>query len=114
MVELANTWNLAMEANFAHDKACHLLTCFLGNRWRDERGPLDRRPPHDDFFRDRPPYPEDPYLRDPASYPPHPEDIGHSSEPIRVEKKPETIPVDSILDSPGRDSRPDRVSFGNV
>ena len=82
------------------------------NRWYDERGPPDRRPPHDDFYRDRPPYPEDPHMREPAGYPPHPEDIGLPSEPPRIEKKPETVPVESIVDLPGRESRPDRVSMG--
>ena len=76
-----------------------------------EEHPPDRRPPFDDYFRDRPPYSEDHLKRDPASYPPHPEEGRHPSETPRVEKKPETVPVESILDSPGRDSRPDRVSL---
>ena len=49
-------------------------------------------------------------MHDPAGHPPHPEDIGLPSEPPRIEKKPETVPVESILDLPGRESRPDRVS----
>ncbi|XP_020609445.1 YLP motif-containing protein 1-like isoform X2 [Orbicella faveolata] len=78
------------------------------DRFYEER-PLDRRPPFDDYFRDRPPYSEDYPPRDPTSYPPHPEEGRHPSETPRVEKKPETVPVESILDSPGRDSRPDRI-----
>ena len=50
-------------------------------------------------------------MHDSAGYPPHPEEVGQQSEPARVEKKPETVPVESIVDSPGRESRPDRVSM---
>ncbi|XP_073231400.1 uncharacterized protein [Porites lutea] len=78
-------------------------------RWYDEQAPTDRRPPHDDYYRDRPPYPEDRPMHDPANYPPHPEEAGHQSEPPRFEKKAEVVPVESILDSPGRESRPDRI-----
>ena len=84
---------------------------FASNRWYDERTPSDRRPPYDDYYRDRPPFPEDPPMHDSAGYPPHPEEVGQQSEPLRVEKKPETVPVESIVDSPGRESRPDRVSM---
>lgn len=91
-----------------------LVVKFLdASRFYEER-PLDRRPPFDDYFRDRPPYSEDYPPRDPTSYPPHPEEGRHPSETPRVEKKPETVPVESILDSPGRDSRPDRVSLTTV
>ena len=31
-----------------------------------------------------------------------------------MEKKPETVPVESILDPPGRESRPDRVSLNDM
>ena len=88
---------------------------FLGiNRWYDERGAPDRRPPYDDYYRDKPPYPEDPAVHGSAGYPPHPEEAGLPSEPPRVEKKPETVPVESILDPPGRESRPDRVCLVNI
>ena len=83
----------------------------FSNRWYDEQAPTDRRPPHDDYYRDRPPYPEDRPMHDPANYPPHPEEAGHQSEPPRFEKKAEVVPVESILDSPGRESRPDRVNM---
>ena len=49
-------------------------------------------------------------MHDPANYPPHPEEAGHQSEPPRFEKKAEVVPAESVLDSPGRDSRPDRVN----
>ena len=86
----------------------------FSNRWYDEQVPTDRRPPHDDYYRDRPPYPEDRPMHDPANYPPHPEEAGHQSEPPRFEKKAEVVPVESILDSPGRESRPDRVNMPTV
>ncbi|XP_078344222.1 uncharacterized protein LOC144629860 isoform X2 [Oculina patagonica] len=79
------------------------------DRFYDKRPPPDRRPPFDDYYRDRPPYPEDHPPHDPAAYPPHPEEGRHPSEAPRVEKKPETVPVESILDPPGRESRPDRI-----
>lgn len=89
-----------------------LLVKFLdANRFYVERPPPERRPPFDDYYRDRPPYPEDHPLHDPAAYPPHPDEGRHSSEVPRLDKKPETVPVESILDSPGRESRPDRVSI---
>ena len=50
-------------------------------------------------------------MHDPGNYPPHPEEAGHQSEPPRFEKKAEVVPVESILDSPGRESRPDRVNI---
>lgn len=67
----------------------------------------------DDHYRDRPRYSEDHSLHDPVAYPPRPNDGRHPTEAPRMEKKPETVPVESILDPPGRDSRPDRVRLNN-
>ena len=87
------------------------------NRYHDERLPPARRPPpFEEYIRDRaPPFDEHPPRYDSPSFPPpHHEDARHPAEGLRVEKKAETVPVESIFDAPGRESRPDRVSFGSV
>ena len=89
----------------------------IPHEWELERDPpAEERSPHsvgrglrDDHCRvEHRDSPTDPYL----SRPLHPFDEGAQFRRPPVEKKPAT-PVESILDNPGRDSRPDRVWFIN-
>ena len=74
---------------------------------RREHYPEPRGPPGD--YRDERGPPSDPYY-DCQAPPPHPRDSRPPERPPPVEKVIEVVPVESILDVPGRDSRPDNVS----